>query len=68
MKLKVTDIEWETDGEKDDLPSEVTIDAEAENIDLDDVSAGVADWLSDRYGWLVKGFSVEEEPVPGITA
>lgn len=68
MELRITDIEWDTDGQDAGLPSELAINAEAEGIDLDDVSSGVADWLSDKYGWLVKSFSVEAGPTPGAAA
>ena len=49
--MKVTNIEWETDGEVVDLPTEV----EVEDGMSDDE---VADFLSDEYGWLVNGFSL----------
>lgn len=50
-KMKVTDIDWETDGEVVDLPSEVDVD---DNMSDDEI----ADYLSDTYGWLVNGFSL----------
>lgn len=49
--MKVTDIDWETDGEVVDLPSEVDVD---DNMSDDEI----ADYLSDTYGWLVNGFSL----------
>ena len=49
--MKVTNIEWETDGEVVDLPTEVEVD---DNLSDDEV----ADFLSDEYGWLVNGFSL----------
>ena len=53
--IRVTDIEWDTDGENPedlDLPSEVAIN---DDIDEDEI----ADWLSDNYGWCVLSFNVE---------
>ena len=50
------DIDWETDGDeeaKKELPTKVRI---PEDIDKD----SVADWLSDKYGWLVNSVSLEE--------
>lgn len=49
--MKVTDIEWEIDGEDVDLPTEVEVDDDL----LDDE---IADYLSDTYGWLVESFSL----------
>ena len=51
MKVKVG---WETDNEQVELPNIVEV---PENIELD----YIADWLSDNYGWLVKGFTIIEE-------
>jgi len=60
MNILVSGIEWDTDGEEVELPSELTIDAAAEGID--DPDSQIADWLSDRYGWAVIGFSHEPAP------
>lgn len=49
--MKVTDIKWETDGEKVNLPSEVEV---ADDMSDDEI----ADYLSDTYGWLVESFSL----------
>ena len=50
-KRKITNIEWDTDGESvPELPSEATVPA-----DLPDEM--VADWLSDKFGYLVKGWA-----------
>ena len=40
-------IEWDTDGEEVDLPSEVEIPKDVSEEDM-------ADYLSDKYGWCVK--------------
>lgn len=46
------DISWDTDGEiVDDLPERATVEAE----DAD----GIADALSDRFGWCVNSFDYE---------
>jgi hypothetical protein len=61
---KITEIDWDTDGETVDLPTEVEIDLAAEGITSP--RDEIADWLSDRYNWCVNGFSVDygedEEP------
>lgn len=54
MVIKVTDIFWDTDDETVDLPSSVEI---TDSIDLD--SDAIADYLSDKYGFLVEGFNYE---------
>ena len=47
-----TDIDWDTDGEEIDwLPKQCVVPP-----DLDDDE--VADWLSDRFGFCVNGFSI----------
>ena len=52
----ITNIDWDTDGEEiDDLPTELLLSSGRPLMD-DDIS----DWLSDGYGWLVNGFSYEE--------
>lgn len=46
MIVKTTRIDWDTDGETFlDLPQEVTIEVEDED--------GIADALSDKYGWCI---------------
>lgn len=51
--IKITDIQWDTDGEDIDLPKNIVIEKEPENEDI-------ADYLSDTYGFCVFGFKVEE--------
>lgn len=53
MKIRIFNIQWETDGEKVDLPTE--IESEVEAIDEDAIS----EWLSDTYGWHHNGFEFE---------
>ena len=61
-KIKLYNIEWDTDGEViDDLPTEVIIDNPTEEMcesvgGFDDV---LADYLSDEYGFCVFGFSAD---------
>ena len=49
--MLVSKIEWETDGEEIDLPTEVEV---ADGLDDDQI----ADYLSDTYGWLVISFAL----------
>ncbi|WP_394687198.1 hypothetical protein [uncultured Xanthomonas sp.] len=49
----VRGIVWETDGKRPALPDEARVECESEE--------GIADALSDAYGWLVSGFLVVEE-------
>lgn len=60
MKIRIKNIEWDTDDETPDIPETVMLDAKAEG--LEDIAEEGADWLSDRFGWCVKGFSFEEVP------
>jgi len=65
MKKKIytaTDIEWETDGEEIDLPNEVILPdgicscqcKDAPECDCNYES--INNYLSDKYGWLVKNY------------
>ena len=49
--MKVTNIDWETDGYEVNLPTEVEVD---DNMSDDEI----ADYLSDTYGYLVNGFAL----------
>ncbi len=53
MRVRFSNIVWDTDGEKVDLPQEVVLDV-PEGTDLEHEGA---DFLSDAYGWLVESFS-----------
>lgn len=71
----VSDIQWELDpedkGESLDLPSEVRIvkelllhPGETEgDVDTDELQDRIADHLSDTYGYLVRGFAIDEVAV-----
>jgi hypothetical protein len=52
--FKVTDIEWDTDGEDVDLPTETILHSDTDSIDDDEV----VDILSGTYGWCVLSFNV----------
>ncbi|MFA4226382.1 hypothetical protein P2C08_08975 [Xanthomonas perforans] len=49
----VREIVWETDGKRPALPDKARVECESEE--------GIADALSDAYGWLVSDFVVMEE-------
>ncbi|AGI06863.1 hypothetical protein NY99_22045 [Xanthomonas phaseoli pv. phaseoli] len=51
--FRVRGIVWETDGKRPALPGEATVECESEE--------GIADALSDAYGWLVSEIAVVEE-------
>jgi len=69
MKIKVIDIEWDTDGDEEvlaALPTEIVVDfADIDWLDRtpDDVteenSNDIADYLSDQYGFCVNGFDYQ---------
>lgn len=55
VKIYITDIDWNTDGESKEelgLPDVVVV---TDDIDEDDI----ADMLSDEYGFCVNSFSIE---------
>jgi hypothetical protein len=55
MKVRFTNIDWETDGEEVNLPTELTLEVD-DDVDLDEDGGDV---LSDEYDWLVNGFDYE---------
>ena len=62
------DIDWETDGHRVKLPKAVLIPEyiAAEYLEMDAEAPGCADeiltdYLSDRYGWLINSFRIDEE-------
>ena len=58
MKIIITNISWDTDGEDIELPTELYLnfsDMSKEDIDDDFLS----DYLSDTYGWRHNGFDWE---------
>ena len=44
-------VEWETDGQEVDLPTIIMIP------DYLKTDEDITNWLSNKYGWLVKSFS-----------
>lgn len=69
LVFNITDIAWETDGADPadcGLPSRVQVPFkdladgnELGDMDLDDFKDLVVDWLSDRYGFLIKSLTIE---------
>ena len=58
VKVKVWDIDWDTDGEKvSELPDEVTFEMEDDGFGISDQD--IADELSDEYGFCVNAFYSE---------
>lgn len=49
LKVYITNIKWDTDGEEVDLPHEHELCCEG----------AIADELSDLYGWCVESFAIE---------
>ncbi len=62
MRVRFFDIEWETDGEEVDLPTECVLEVDEEvpeSLDMDlatFLNEEGANLLSDAFGWLVQGF------------
>lgn len=60
-KFRITNINWDTDGEKVDLPKELVIEMSQEHVlAYEDFDEAVSELLSDNYGWCVNGFCFEE--------
>lgn len=55
FELKVENIFWETDAQDVDLPSMLDLDIDDFDYDFD-FDEELADWLSDKYGWLVDSY------------
>ena len=56
MKIKVTNIVYDTDGESiSDLPTEMILNVDG-NIDIE---SEIADAISDTTGWCVNGYNYE---------
>ena len=63
MKIKVTDIVYDTDIDDDssdfvlnsDLPSEMIVDVDG----IIDIESEIADAISDTTGWCVSGYNYE---------
>jgi hypothetical protein len=48
VEVEAFNIEWDTDGEKVDLPETYRLFMQA-----DEVEDGIVDALSDKFGWLI---------------
>lgn len=63
LNFLITNIDWETDDEEIDLPTEVTVsqeDASIEDInDMNEIEERLNNYLSNTYGYLVNGYSYE---------
>ena len=59
--LEITDIDWETDDEDVDLPASVLVPSSI-------VEDEIADYLSDEYGFLVKGYVLNAETYEAVQA
>lgn len=62
----VTNIQWDTDGQDPDglnLPCEVDIPFSSldrgQGLDWDELTDGIADWLSDKYGFCVINYTFD---------
>lgn len=57
MKVKVFDIDWDTDGEDVELPLEIELEIDDKFVnDEDELSEVICDYLSDEYGFCHFGF------------
>ncbi len=57
MKVRVFDIDWDTDEEAVDCPTEVVIEIpEDSEYDLDEDLGGI---LTEAYGWCINGCNYE---------
>ncbi len=59
--LEITDIDWETDDEDVDLPASVLVPSSI-------VEDEIADYLSDEYGFLVRGYVLNAETYEAVQA
>lgn len=74
MKIRVTNIDWdwdEDDGPRpEELPSEVIIDdpllIPSLADDIEGNAENLAEWLTNEYGYCLRGFYASLEGVTGI--
>lgn len=62
MKIKVTNIVYDTDGESiPDLPNEMIIEISEMVVEVDgiDIESVIADTISDKTGWCIQGYNYE---------
>ena len=55
QKYLIQNIQWDTDGEPVALPTELTLQTDADDANL---SHEISDILSDTFGWLVVSFEI----------
>jgi len=60
MKYIVTDIKYDTDGEKIDLPKILEIDI-SDDIEEDEIEEYISDEISNQTGFCHFGFSYEKK-------
>ncbi len=76
--MKITNIQWDTDGDKEilaTLPTEVEVDEDNLDIDVDEddenyeeaLSDTVSDYLSDTYGFCHFGFNIKDKIIENDT-
>lgn len=58
MIYKITDIEYDTDGEDVDLPAELEIDVPDDLLDKDDIEEYISDEISNMTGFCHYGFNI----------
>jgi hypothetical protein len=61
MKYTVTNIDYDTDGEKINLPTELSIIVPDDITDGDEIDAYISDEISNITGFCHKGFSTNPE-------
>ncbi len=63
IRILVSNIEWDTDGEDIDLPSEVLITNPnkemVQSVEDNDYADEIGDFLSDEYGFCLYGFTAD---------
>lgn len=63
MKIKITNIKWDTDGQKVKLPKEELYEIDGDYL-IDVLEDDMNDYLSDKYGYCMDSYNCEivEEP------
>ena len=63
MKIKITNIDWDTDGQKVKLPKEEIYKIDGDYL-IDTLEDEMNDYLSDTYGYCMNSYNCEivEEP------
>ena len=63
MKIRAYDIDWDTDGEEVDLPTEAIVELTDEEV-IEEMNGNnvIADKLSDEYCWLIFSLKIEDVP------